>query len=185
MVERYGLTDIEVPNHADIDVWKDDWAGEPREIAVGWVTFAERWDWDNPVIAYEAFEVPSDFYELFGYDGLHPEGEPDLSLYYEGTFSKLCVTIDDAEALSPMTNFGPISFGSETNAPTRKIGRPKRSGYESADEALVREMMAEWKKDKTLKPRNLAEKYVNQAVGHGTRDSKIKRLERRLRFMGI
>lgn len=185
LIKRYGIKVAERPNTQAIEIWSEEWDGEPWNIALGWVMFSEPWDWDAPRIAYEAFEVPSDYEALFGYDGLHPEGEPDLDLSYDATFTGLCIEIADAELIAPMIDLEPISFGSKINPPVKKIGRPKGTGYESADEPLVREMLADKQSEPSLTARKLAEKYASRAVGHGTLDSKVKRLERRLWSFGV
>jgi len=184
-IERYGLQPDQMDHSKEITIWAEDWNEEPWRIAQGWDMFTVPWDWDAPSLTYESFELPYDFVELFGYDDLHAEGEPDGSMYYDGKFDDLCLTLDDAESIAPMCDFEPHIFGSKTNAPTRKIGRPKRSGFESADEPIVRQMLQDKKANPDLSGRNLAEKYVGQAVGHGTEESRIKRLERRLRAYGI
>lgn len=185
IIERYHLDLRERPNTEAIEVWTEEWDGEPWSIAMGWMFFSEPWDWVEPRIDYEQFEIPSDYEGLFGYDSLHPEGEPDLALNYDATFTGLCIDLADAEAIAPMIDLELVAFGSKTNPPVRKIGRPKRSGFESADEPLVLEMLAERRADPSLTARKLAEKYVSQAVGHGTTESKIKRLERRLWEYGV
>lgn len=185
LIERYSLVVTERPNTQPIEVWSEQWDGEPWRIGLGWLIFSEPWDWDAPQLAYESFEVPSDYEALFGYDDLHPEGEPDLALYYDATLTGLCLDLGDAESIAPMIDLEPIAFGSKSNPPVRKIGRPKGSGYESADEPLVREMLAERRADPNLSAKKLAEKYGPRAVGHGTLDSKVKRLERRLWGYGI
>lgn len=185
LIERYGLKNVERPNTQAVEVWSEEWDGEPLNLAPGWSLFFGPWDWDEPRIAYDAFEVPLDYEELFGFDDLHPEGQPDLHLSYDATFTGLCLDLADAESIAPMIDLERVSFGSKTNPPAKKIGRPKRSGFESADEPLVREMLAERRADPSLTARKLAEKYVSQAVGHGTTESKIKRLERRLWPYGV
>lgn len=185
LLDDYGLSKDQIDVSQDVTVWSEQWKDEPKLLALGWFYFREPFSWDNPVISLDYFDIPSDYRELFAYDDLHPEGEPDPALYYEGSFFDLCLTIEHAESILPMCDFEKLAFGSKNDSPIRKIGRPKGSGLESADEPLVREMLAERKQNSTLNARNLAEKYVDRASGHGTRDSKIKRLERRLRDYGV
>lgn len=185
LAERYQLDLAAIDDARDVEIWTEKWQDEPQRIAVGWVTFAEPWDWVSPTLSYEFFEVPSDYSGLFGYDDLHPEGEPDQALYYEAVFGGLCFSVDQAELIAPMCDLERVAFGSVSQTPTKRIGRPKGSGLESSDEPLVREMLAEKRSDPTLTARSLAEKYVGQAAGHGTTQSKMKRLERRLADYGV
>lgn len=180
LIERYGLGDVEIPNTEEIDVWLEHWTDEPKQIALGWVLFAEPWDWARPRLEYEHFEIAEDHSLLFGYDDIHPEGEPDTLLRYDANFNGLCIRLEDAESIAPMLDLLPFAFEGRTNSPTRRIGRPRGSGYADADDEIVRKMVADKKLDPEASLRSLAEKYVDEAKGHGTRESKIKRLERRL-----
>ncbi|MBA4088280.1 MAG: hypothetical protein C0491_10845 [Novosphingobium sp.] len=184
VIERYGITEDQLQDD-EITFWSEIWNDAPARVGLGWFTFHPPWDWQDPTLVFEGFEIPYDYLELFGYDDLHPEGDPDTALYYDATFGDLCLTIEDAESIAPMCDFSEVAFGSKSISPTRKIGRPKGSGFESADEPLVRQMLQDKKKDSAQSGRTLAERYVDQAAGHGTRESKIKRLERRLRMYGI
>jgi hypothetical protein len=183
LLERYHLKDVERPNREPVEIWDESWTSDPWRIAPGWFMFSEEWDWDSPSVRFEFFEIPEDYLELFGYDDIHAEGDPDLALYYDATFTGLCLEFPHAESIAPMVDLDTLAFGSKNVAPVRKIGRPKRSGFESADEPLVRKMIADAKRE-GRSAREFIDNYVDSAAGHGTRESKKKRLERRLRDFG-
>jgi len=180
LIERYGLDDVPVPNQEPVEVWLEEWKDQPRQIALGWAMFHEPWDWGQPKIAYEQFEVPYDYKLLFGYDDIHPEGDPDIYLNYDVALSGLSLKIEDAESLAPMIDAQPLSYVGHSFSPMKRIGRPKRSGFEDADQEIVQLMIEEKRHNPEVSIRFLADKYADEAVGHGTRDSKVKRLERRL-----
>lgn len=185
LVERYGIKLESINPEDEETVWEEAWRDEPQLIASGWVMFSPYWDWDAPRVDYERFEIPTDYTELFGYDYLHAEGEPDPLLYYDLSFRGICLSVEGAESIAPMCDLEAIAFGSKSNPPIRKIGRPKRSGFESADEPLVKEMAAMKRSDSSVSTRKLAERFAVEASGHGTLESKIKRLERRMRTLGF
>ena len=181
LIERYGLSDIDRPNLKDIDIWTDIWDGEAKRLALGWLLLHEPFDWSEPRLKHTFFEVPRDWEAMFAHDDIHPEGEPDDALYYEADFQKLCLEQGDAETLVPMANFESISFASVNDGTWQVMGRPPGTGYQSADAPLVKKMVSDLEANPNLSHREVAERYVDEAAGHATRDSKRKRLERRLR----
>jgi hypothetical protein len=181
IIDDYGLASHTRPNVEDITIWEDTWDGEAKRIAVGWMLFGDTIDWSDPFIDLEYFEVPRDFDSAFGYDDIHPEGDPDTALTYQLRFEALCVSLDDAETLAPMVRFEGQGFAVSGEMHTGLIGRPRGTGYHSADDPIVQKMLADHDADPTVSVRQLAAKYVGEAAGYGTDDSKIKRLERRYR----
>ena len=180
LIDAYGLKDVEVPNLEPIEIWLEEWRNEPRSIALGWSFFVEPWDWDEPRLQFEGFDIPEDYSTLFGYDDLHNEGDPDIYLTYDAAFDGLALALEDAESLAPMVNFQQHSYAAKPNSPTKRIGRPKGSGWFDADKEIVERMISEKTENPSLSTRSLAEKYADEAAGHGTRESKAKRLERRV-----
>jgi hypothetical protein len=180
IIESHGLTADNVEEHSLI-IWRDEWEGEPRQLALGWSLFHGPLDWPCPSIALDHFDVPEDFEEMFGHDDIYEDGGPNPLILHDVRFEQLCVELSQAEHLVPMENLHDVSIGGAGQLQLRAFGRPAGTGYLAADEPLVRQMMGELSEDPTLSLRELARRYADQAVGGGTFESRMKRLERRLR----
>lgn len=180
IIDSHGLTAADVEEHY-LTVWRDEWAEEPKQFGIGWCLFHGPLDWQNPSIDLSYFEVPDDFEDMFGHDDIYEDGGPNPIILHDVRFEQLCVELSQAEHLVPMENLQTISTGGVVRPQARVFGRPPGTGYEEADEPLVRQMLAELLEDPSLTLRQLARRYADQAVGGGTFESRMKRLERRLR----
>ena len=180
VIETHGLTADNVEEHSLI-IWQDEWEGEARQLALGWSLFHGPLDWQCPSISFDYFDVPEDFEEMFGHDDIYEDGGPNPVILHDVKFEQLCVELSQAEHLVPMENLQDVSTGGAGQVQHRPFGRPAGTGYLVADEPLVRQMMDELSADSSLSLRELARRYADQAVGGGTFESRMKRLERRLR----
>lgn len=181
LIKRFDLQDHERPNTNDITIWDDEWDQEARQIALGWLMFTPEFDWSLPSINLDYFEIPRDFETFFAHDDIHPESEPDSALYYEACFDRLCLSLQDAEMLVPMARFEGEAFAQAEKIGRGILGRPGGSGYHAEDEPIVQKMLADHQADPSIKVRQLAKRYVSLAVGAGTPESILKRLERRFK----
>lgn len=178
-IERYELKKSD-EEKGYVTAWYDEWDGEPKRIAIGWVLWHEPIDWAQPLIEHELIEIEG-LVEFFSYDDLFAEGEPETAPYYDAKFDALCFSLSDAETLVPMADFEPFAFDS-ANAPSERfVGRRAGTGFLAKDRPLVEQMRKDLNADSSLSFREVASRYADRAVGGGTRESKIKRLERRLR----
>jgi hypothetical protein len=163
-----------------VTAWHDDWESEPKRIAVGWVLWHEHIDWAKPLMEHQFLEIDG-LVEIFSYDDIFTDGAPDTAPYYDAKFESLCFSLSDAERLLPMVDLEPFAFDS-ANAPAERIaGRRAGTGYADKDRWIVEQMREDLNADSSLSIREAASRYAERAVGGGTTESKIKRLERRMR----
>jgi hypothetical protein len=101
LITRFDLEGEPRPNSEEIEIWSDEWEEMPRRLAVGWIIFHEPWDWNEPELAYDAFEVPNDLEGLFAHDDIY-EDNADTSVYHEARFQQLALSVDDADSIAPM-----------------------------------------------------------------------------------
>ena len=163
-----------------VTAWSDEWSGEPKRLAVGWSLWHEPLDWGKPVLSHEFFQIEGSV-EAFAYDDIFYEGEPETAPYYDAKFEDLCFELSDAEALAPMANLEGFAFEAATDLTSRPIGRPPGTGFAASDRPLVEQIRADLEANPNASLREVASRYADQAIGGGTHESKIRRLERRLR----